>query len=214
MSLAKQISEFKSGFVQNVPAEVQSIMAQATQDLTLSGIIDNAPKVSEKLSSFTLSNQVGKKRNLEALLDKGPLVITFYRGGWCPYCNLELKSYQDALEKIESTGATLIAITPELPDNSLSTLEKNALTFEILTDNNSDYAREIGLVFTLPEALRPIYDSFGIHIEEHNGTGQFDLPLAATFVVAQNGTIINAFVDADYTKRQDPSDVVSILESI
>ena len=115
MSLAKQISEFKSGFVQNVPAEVQSIMAQATQDLTLSGIIDNAPKVSEKLSSFTLSNQVGKKRNLEALLDKGPLVITFYRGGWCPYCNLELKSYQDALEKIEKKFDSGESCLPQKP---------------------------------------------------------------------------------------------------
>lgn len=214
MSLQNQISEYKAGFVQNVPEQIQLIMAKATDELSLSGIVDKAPKASEKLANFTLINQNGEKRHLPDLLTQGPLVVTFYRGGWCPYCNLELKAYQDLLGDIQAAGGTLVAITPELPDNSLSTSEKNNLNFEILTDTNSDYAREIGLVFTLPESLRPIYEKFGIHIEKHNGAGQFDLPLAATFVVAADGTVENAFVDADYTKRQEPAEVVNILKSI
>lgn len=214
MSLTEQITEFKAGFVKNVPEEIQSIMGKATEELSLSGIVDKAPKVTEKLPSFNLNNQKGEQQNLEALLENGPLVVTFYRGGWCPYCNLELKSYQDLLPEIQAAGASLVAITPELPDNSLTTSEKNELSFEVLTDVNSDYARQIGLVFTLPEAIRPIYTSFGIHVEEHNGVGQFDLPLAATFVIATDGTIVNAFVDADYTKRQEPSEVIEILKSL
>ena len=189
-------------------------MMNATEELATSGITEAAPKVSDKLTSFNLPNQKGEAQSLEALLEKGPVVLTFYRGGWCPYCNLELRAYQEILSDIKMEGASLVAITPELPDASLSTSEKNELQFEVLTDKNSNYAREIGLVFTLPETLRPIYENFGIHIEEHNGSGQFDLPLAATFVLRQDGTIASAFVDADYTKRQEPSDVLNVLKEI
>ena len=118
------------------------------------------------------------------------------------------------LDEITSFGATLVAVTPELPDASLTTIEKNELGFEVLSDVNADYARSLNLVFTLPESLRPIYEGFGIHLEHHNGEGQFDLPLAATFVIKQDGTIASAFVDADYTVRQEPAQVVQELASL
>ena len=108
----------------------------------------------------------------------------------------------------------MVAITPELPDSSLSTTEKNALKFEVLTDVNSQYAASLGIVFSLPEELRSIYLSFGIEVEKHNGAGQFDLPLAATFVIAQDGTIASAFVEADYTARKDPTEVVAELKKL
>ncbi len=214
MSLSTKLEDYKAGFRQKAPKDVQAVMANATQVLADTGIVEKAPKKGDKLTSFSLPNHNGKAQTLESLLTKGPAVITFYRGGWCPYCNLELQAYQAVLDDIQAAGATLIAITPELPDSSLSTIEKNNLKFEVLTDENSDYARSIGLVHSLAEELRPIYTSFGIHVEAHNGTGQFDLPLAATYVVAQDGTIINSFVDADYTKRQEPSAVIEVLQSI
>ncbi len=214
MSLHSKIEDYKAGFRQKAPEDVQAVMANATEALADTGIVEKAPKKGDKLMGFSLPNHNGETQTLESLLAKGPAVITFYRGGWCPYCNLELQAYQSVLSDISAAGATLIAITPELPDSSLSTIEKNDLKFEVLTDENSDYARNIGLVHSLAEELRPIYTSFGIHVEAHNGTGQFDLPLAATYVVAQDGTIISSFVDADYTKRQEPSAVVDALQSI
>ncbi|MEP3348480.1 MAG: peroxiredoxin-like family protein [Marinomonas sp.] len=214
MSLQDQIAEYKAAFVKKAPLEVQELMKQVTKDLAETGIVDKAPKVSEKLLAFSLPNQNGETVNLGDLLAKGPVVMTFYRGGWCPYCNLELKAYQDQLANIKAANATLVAITPELPDVSLSTAEKNALEFEVLSDVNSDYARSLGLVFSLADELRPIYLSFGIEIEKHNGEGQFDLPLAATFVIAQDGTVANAFVDADYTTRQEPAEVVAALNAL
>jgi len=214
MSLQDQITEYKAAFVQKAPVAVQELMKQVTKDLVETGIVDKAPKVSQKIASFSLPNQNGKTVNLEDLLAKGPVVMTFYRGGWCPYCNLELKAYQDQLTNIKAENATLVAITPELPDVSLSTAEKNALEFEVLSDVNSDYARSLGLVFSLADELRPIYLSFGIEIEKHNGEGQFDLPLAATFVIAQDGTVASAFVDADYTTRQEPAEVVAALKTL
>ncbi len=131
-------------------------MAKATEDLSLSGIVEQSPKQGETLPNFTLPNQKGENQTLEGLLANGPLVLTFYRGGWCPYCNLELQAYQSSLDAIQQSGGQLVAITPELPDQSLSTAEKNALQFSILSDINAEYARQLKVVFTLPEALRPI----------------------------------------------------------
>ncbi|WP_343563022.1 peroxiredoxin-like family protein [Kiloniella sp. b19] len=211
MSLADQLTERRTASAQNLPSDVHAAMMNATKFLKESGIEDAAPKAGEKLLSFELPNQNGDRRKLEDLLQNGPLVITFYRGGWCPYCNMELRAFQLELDAIKAAGAGLVAITPELPDASLSTTEKNELGFEVLSDVNSAYARELGLVFTLAEELRPIYKSFGIEVEQHNGEGQFDLPLSATFIVNSDGTIKSAFVDADYTYRQEPSEVVKAL---
>lgn len=214
MSLQDQIAEYKAGFVKKAPENVQTLMKQATQNLSETGIVDKVPKVSEKLLPFSLPNQNGETVSLESLLEEGPVVLTFYRGGWCPYCNLELKAFQDQLANIKAAGASLVAITPELPDVSLTTAEKNELEFSVLSDVNSEYAKSLGLVFSLAEELRPIYLSFGIEVEKHNGEGQFDLPLAASFVIAKDGTIASAFVDADYTKRQEPAELVEVLKEL
>lgn len=213
-SLSEKLTEFRNSFLTNVPADIQAIMANATEEVTKSALVENAPKTGDKLKTFELSDQNGKVVTLQALLANGPLVITFYRGGWCPYCNLELKGYQEILPEIKAAGGSLVAITPELPDASLSTSEKNELAFTVLSDVNADYARELGLVFTLPEELKPIYQNFGIDLEQHNGCGQFDLPLAATFVIAQDGTVASSFVDADYTLRQEPKEVLEALRAL
>lgn len=214
MSLTETINEYKVGFKEKAPQNVQELMQQATKALADSGITLKAPKTNDTMPTFTLPNAQGSNVSLSNLLESGPVVVTFYRGGWCPYCNFELREYQKSLAEIKALGATLVAITPELPDASLTTSEKNELEFEVLTDVNAEYAKSLGLVFSLPEELRPIYLSFGIDVEAHNGEGQFDLPLAATFVIAKDGTIASAFVDADYTARQEPSDVINTLKSL
>ncbi|MEM8564166.1 MAG: peroxiredoxin-like family protein [Pseudomonadota bacterium] len=214
MSLHAEIESFREEFLASVPEEVQSLMGQATKDLVDSGLADSAIKKGQELPDAELINAKSEKIQLRSLLAQGPLVITFYRGGWCPYCNLELKAYQRVLPEMKAAGATLVAITPELPDSSLSTVEKNELAFEVLSDRNAEYAKQLGLVFALPEELRPVYKSFGIDLEQYNGKGQYELPLAATFVVNKDGVIISAFVEADYTKRQEPSEVIEALKSL
>ena len=214
MSLKDQLSQQRDAVIEQLPDDVVDVVMRTTQELHDSGIEDRAPKVGEGFKSFELPNQAGKLRSLDELLQHGPVVVTFYRGGWCPYCNLELRAYQEVLSQITAAGATLVAITPELPDESLSTSEKNELQFQVLTDKDAAYSRELGLVFTLPEELRPIYDGFGIDLEKHNGEGQFDLPLAATFVIGVDGKVAFSFATADYTQRAEPSDVVAALESL
>jgi peroxiredoxin len=195
-------------------AEIRGAILGDLQTLVDSGIVDRAPKVGDKCPDVTLPNLLGEPVRLGGLLQQGPVVLTFYRGGWCPYCNLELHAYQQVLPELKATGATLVAITPEIADQSLTTVEKNALEFEVLTDLNSEYARKLGLVFTVANELRGIYRGFGIDIEKHNGEGQFDVPLASTFIVDGDGTIAYAFVAADYTLRAEPAEIIKILKEL
>ena len=187
-------------------------MAQATTDLINSQIAENGLKTGQKMPDFTLSNAVGKNITLSNLLAQGAVVITFYRGGWCPYCNLELRALQEILPAIEAKGATLVAISPELPDKSLSTKEKNELAYEVLSDRHNQLAKQLNLVFTLPESLRPIYANFGIDIPAHNGDSNFELPLPATYVVNTDGTVVYSFVNADYTQRANPQEIIDVLK--
>ncbi len=120
---------------------------------------------------------------------------------------------QLALPEIEALGAQLITVSPELPDKSLSTAEKNALAFEVLSDVGNKLARDFGLVFSLAEKLRPIYANFGIDIPVYNGDDTFELPMPATYVIGTDGTILHAFVDTDYTKRLEPAEIVEILKT-
>ena len=121
---------------------------------------------------------------------------------------------QRILPEIKGLGAELVAISPELPDNTLSMEEKNAITFKVLSDQVNSYARQCGLVFTLAEELRPIYKNWGIDLPENNGDPTFELPLPATYVVDQNSEIILSFVDTDYTKRLEPLDILRTLKDI
>lgn len=214
MSLDKQLAEVRASSAKNIPADQLSVMLAETEKLKASALENYAPKIGEQFPAFKLPNQNKEVIALDQLLKKGPAVVTFYRGGWCPYCNLELRAYQNALTEIESLNAQLVAITPELPDASLTTIEKNELAFNVLSDVEASYAKSLGIVFTLPEVLKPIYEGFGIHIEQHNGANQFELPLAATFVIDASGKVIFADVNADYTQRAEPAEVLKALHKL
>ena len=172
-----------------------------------------ALKVGDKAPQFTLKNALGKKVKLSTLLKNGNVVLTWYRGGWCPYCNRALQGWQEALPEIKAQGATFIALTPELPDYSLSTKEKHQLTFEILTDLNNEVANRYGLVFTLDENTAVRYEK-GFGLSAYNGNHLNQLPMPATYIINQKGVIIYAFVNADYTQRANNEEVIKKLKEI
>lgn len=214
MSLKAEIEEFRSSRVKEIPNEVKNIMESNSKELKESTILEGAPQVGSKLNNFNLKNHLGESISLNSLIKDGPVVVTFYRGGWCPYCNLQLNSYQRILPQIKGLGATLVAITPELPDSSLETKERHDLEFEVLSDVESLYAKEIGVVFTVRKDLQELYAKFGHDLEKHNGKNQFDLPLASTFVVDTNGIITYAFLDTDYIQRAEPEVILNELKAL
>ncbi|MBE0379322.1 peroxiredoxin-like family protein [Pseudoalteromonas prydzensis] len=213
MSLATQIAVYEQQKKANVPADILAVMDQTTEQLIATHIKDNALKVFDTVTDFSLTNQHGGATRLADLLASGPVIISFYRGGWCPYCNLELKALNALLPDFKALGAQLVAISPQLPDASLSTAEKNALEYNVLSDVGNLVAAQFGLVFTLDERLKPIYAQFGLDIPQANGDDSFQLPLPATYVVNQQGIITYAFATEDYTLRAEPSDVLNSLKS-
>lgn len=197
-----------------LPAEALAVMDDATSSLAASGITDTSLAVGAAAPEFTLPGVDGGDVSLASLLERGPVVLAFYRGGWCPYCNLELRALQAALPEIEAAGGTLVAVSPQLPDNSLSTSQKLDLAFPVLSDVGNIVARKYGLVFTLPEDLRTVYDGFGIDLPAANGDQAFELPVPATFVITREGTVAWRFADPDYTRRADPIDIIAALKAL
>ncbi len=189
-------------------------MDKAQQALKDSRIAERALAAGNDASDFMLPNARGEQVSSEVLRQQGPIVVSFYRGGWCPYCSLELKALQSVNAEIEALGARLVAISPQVPDESLSTAEKNQLEFEVLSDVNSKVADQYGLTFSLDEDLRPIYKNWGADVAVVNDDPDCKLPLPATYVISQEGKIVHAFVEEDYTERLEPDEILNSLRNL
>ncbi len=174
----------------------------------------NALNVGAKIPSFSLLNDKGETVSSKSLLKEGNLVLVFYRGAWCPYCNLYLKSLQKNLDKITEKGGKLVAISVENPDTSLSVSTKNKLDFTVLSDPRLDVARKFGIVYQLTPETDEKYKGFGVDLVKQNGTETPDLPLSATYIVNQAGEIVYAFLVPDYTKRAEPEIIIEELGKI
>ncbi|MCL4129106.1 UNVERIFIED_CONTAM: hypothetical protein GTU68_000129 [Idotea baltica] len=176
-----------------------------------SGIEASAKQVGDSAIDAELAGWDGKSVKLSSLWKQGPVVLMWYRGGWCPYCNIQLRAMQESLDKLESAGARLVVLTPELPEKAKETAEKNDLEIIALHDKNSEVARKFGILFDLPEPIVPIYRD-KLKLGSYNGNDKMELPLAATYVINKTGKISFAFLDADYKKRAEPSDVIAAVE--
>ena len=214
MSLKEQLDDLAGRSKARMPEATASVMTNSLTEIQNSGITNRALKVGQRAPDFALPDAKNKTVSLSAILAKGPAVISFYRGGWCPYCNLTLHALQASLPEIEATGATLVAISPQVPDQSLSTAEKDALAFSVLSDVGNKVAKEFGIAYQLPTELAKLTKGFGVDLAKYNGDQSNELPLAATYIVNQNRTIAYAFVDADYKKRMEPSDIVNVLKGV
>ena len=176
-------------------------------------IVSGALGKGQQAPSFELPDAHGQLITLESRLKQGPVVLTFYRGGWCPYCNIALRALQSHLPEIKRPGASLIAISPERPDQSLSTREKLALGFDVLSDHDNVVARRFDLVYRVSDAARQRLLALGRDLVAHNGTESWELPVTATYVINPNRLIGFAHVDADYRDRLDPALIVEALRS-
>ncbi|WP_434035674.1 peroxiredoxin-like family protein [Formosa sp. 4Alg 33] len=203
----------KDDFDAHAPADKKQDYAEGLEAVEKSGIVETAKQVGDLAPNFTLNNAIGKAVSLSEYLKKGPVVLTWYRGGWCPYCNLTLQRLQQELNNIQAEGANLLALSPELPDNSMNTAEKNALKFEVLSDIGNNVGKTYGIIFKLTDAVAERYqDGFNLH--GFNGDTSDELPLAATYIINQNGEITYAFLEVDYRKRAEPADLINTLKNL
>lgn len=203
----------KAQFEAKAAKEVRKIYAEGIESVRKSGILESAKNVGDHAPDFTLKNALGKRVSLGEYLQKGPVVLTWYRGGWCPYCNLTLHRLQQELPEFKAAGANLLALTPELPDKSLTTQEKHNLSFEVLSDIGNKVAREYGIVFRLtPEVAANYQSNFDLH--GFNGDESDELPMAATYVIDRDGTVRYAFLNADYRNRAEPAEIIRALKAL
>lgn len=219
MALQDRLDAFKADFTGGKLAfkptrERLELMARATNELLESGQAQRARKAGDVAPEFSLKDPDGRLVSLRDLLAKGPLVVSFYRGVWCPYCNLELQALQAALPEITARGASLVAISPQTAANSRKSQRDNRLEFPILSDVRSEVAHAFGIRFALPDYLAKLYSDFGNNLPVVNDDPAWVLPMPARYVIATDGTIAYSEVNPDYTQRPDPSELLPVLDRL
>jgi peroxiredoxin len=205
MSLAAQLDAVQSNFEAKAPPHMKDPSLKTLEEFRLSYDPSKAIQPGDTFPAFDLLNATGKNVNLAELLAVGPLLITFYRGEWCPFCNLALAALQKHSDEFKAKGVTLVAVSPELPSQSLTTVEKNALKFQVLSDVQNKLAKQLGILFVQPERMRPVFNNFGHDFKTRNGYDSLDVPLPASFLVDKDGVVKNSFVNPDWSKRLEPS---------
>lgn len=214
MNLTEELELQRLNSLKNAAPGMTGLIEGMLADLRAQQRGLTAPKPGELAPPFALPGIDGTLVSLAERLSRGPVILSFYRGGWCPYCNLELRAYQRALPRIRALGAGLIAVSPQTPDASLDTAQKNALAFDVLSDVGSRVAADYGLAFTMPDALKAVYEQRGIALPRFNGDEEWHLPIPATFVIAPGSRVVLSHVDVDYRQRLDPEAVIAALEPL
>ena len=214
MNLAQELKAVTENVRQQIPAEVFAAMEAATGKLAASDVTALSLKPGSRMPDFQLPDASGQIVSSIDLRAKGALLISFYRGHWCPYCNLELQALQARFTDIAAKGVSLVAISPETPVQSLTVQQKHELNFPVLSDRGNRIAKQFGLVFALDETLKPIYQTFGIDLKAYNGDTSYELPIPATYLVDKNGTVLESFLDVDYRKRLAPESVLRWLDRL
>lgn len=210
MNLTKELAAVEEYAAKIAPPELGESIADAQSSFKP----DNTIKVGDVIPEFELSDATGKPVKSADLLANGPVLITFYRGEWCPYCNLAMASLQGRLDDFKAKGVTLVGISPELPNNTLSFVEKNELKFPVLSDVGNGLARKLGLVWKMPEYMRPVFQQFGFDLEKSNGDDTFELPVPANILVDGKGVVRNIHTNPDYRKRLEPAVALEWVDAL
>jgi peroxiredoxin len=211
MSLREALDDLARSARSRRPADLQLVIDTALAGLDRSGIARSCLQVGEVAPDFELEAIDGKRVTLEAALRAGPVVLTFYRGGWCPYCNLALRAMNQVLPALRDLGAAVFAIAPQRVTAMRETGDKHGLGFALLSDPGNRVGRLFGLTYRLPPPLVALYRGLGIDLPAANGTADWELPLPATYVVGRDGTVAHAFIDVDYTKRAEPEEIIAAV---
>lgn len=212
--LQQKLDALKSSFEAKAPAAALAIMSRATADLIASGQAKRSLKAGDKAPAFALPDSEGAIVDSGALLETGPLMITFYRGVWCPYCNLDLQALEASANDIRNRSTSLVAISPQTQANSRKAQADLKLSFPVLSDQNGLTADAFGLRFHLPQDLLDTYKSFGVDLAAINGESSGALPMPARYVIGRDGVIAYAEVSPDYTQRPDPSVLLPVLDRL
>jgi len=213
-TLYEQNIKFFDEFKKNAPNEIVKMIEGGWDWLKESDLNDYAIKVGQRAPTFSLKEAGGNVIDLAEELKKGPVVLTFYRGGWCPFCSIQLRAYQEVLQQAYELGASVVAITPESPSNVVDTIANNGIEIPIITDHNNVLAEQYGLKFTVPEITKKLHESVGVLLPDVNDEESWALPVPGTFIINKEGIIIWSHCEAFYVKRAEPKEIIDALISL
>jgi peroxiredoxin len=214
VSLADRLEQAKREWRSRLTPELADALEALVKRLEASQVTAASLKAHDRIPDFELPNTEGQIVSSRELLEHGPIVVSYFRGDWCPYCVLELRALEDALPQIEQLGATLVAITPDTGAALAAAKHKNKLSYQVLSDADNGVALEFGLVFRLPEAIQKPFLDMGIDLPSRHGNDAWFLPIPATYVVDRAGIIRHAELDPDYTRRMEPRAIIELLQEI
>ena len=215
LTIREQTEELKAAAAEHLPSEVLAVFDRNVADLLDQGVPTDSIKVGDVLEPFSLADATGTPVSLDEIVESGPAVIVFYRGGWCPYCNLALRTYQQQLlPQLDTFGARLVAISPQSPDESLSTVEKAALEFTVLSDPASRLADRIGIAFEQADDVLAAQRKLGLDLSKVNAEGAVRLPRPTVLIVGQDRTVRFVDVQPDYTARTEVSEIIGALNAL
>ena len=214
-TIAEQAKDVKAAAASGLAAEVLAVFATDQAALTAAGIPSGAVAVGDQLATFALPDTTGQLRTLDELTVDGPAVIVFYRGGWCPYCNLTLRTYErDLLPQLSAYSARLIAISPETPDASLGTQEKDELTYTVLSDTGAHVADALRITFDPSQEGLIAQRTLGVDIRASREDRGTRLPMPTVLIVDRDHIVRFVDIHADYTGRTEVSDILAALQTL
>jgi peroxiredoxin len=214
MTLKQELDSFSAGFAEHMPGDILQRLQASIDEVRRTGLAEQALKAGDLAPEFALPNAEGRAVSLAELLQRGPVIVSFYRGAWCPYCNIELRAYQAMLPEIRAAGGDLVAISPQTPDHSVAAVQKNALAFEVLSDHGNRVAGLFGIAYPIPEIVKTIGARFGTDLAAINGSNDGHLPISATYVIARDRRIALASVDPDFRIRLEPAEALRALQGL
>ena len=213
-NLTRQLEAFRAGMLDRLPVQERTLILAAAEDLRAGASGRNSPHIGDVAPDFALADQHGRVVRLADRLSHGPVVLLFVRGGWCPFCTLTLRAYQDALPAIHAAGGDLLGITPQPADTCSAVAERDLLAFPMLSDTGNGVADAYGVAYELAPALQKVYRRLGHDLPRLNRTGDWRVPLPATFIIGTDGRIVRAHVEPVAHRRLEPSEVVTTLDGL
>lgn len=214
MSLRRELQELERAARAKRSADAQRTVDALLEELRQVRLAKMCLQAGETAPDFELPDANGRMVSLEDALRKGPVVIAFYRGGWCPYCSLALRALQRALPEIRAAGASLLAISPQTNPGAHETRDRLDIQFPLLTDRGNRVARLFGLTFEVPDELKKLYRRVDIDLGRINGVAEWELPIPATYVIGADGDVKHAFIEVDFTERAEPSEIVAAVRRL
>jgi peroxiredoxin len=214
MDLQQELNAVEQMVREKTPPHVMPTIEASIHAVKKWGLERRALQSGETIRDFELPDATGAMVKSLELRTRGPLLIVFYRGAWCPFCNLALQALQERYSEIASRGVTLVAISPQTPDHSLSLREKHNLRFPVLSDIGNKVAQQFGIVFELDHGLKVVQAQFGVDIPSFNGDQSFQLPVPAVFLVSKDGKVLDSFVEVNYMKRLAPETAIAWIDEI